>query len=892
MAHIRNKTRPQGDRPIKNNQENFGEGLNLDLPATDINRNANPNLENYIAFERYIDGRSGSVLAFDSLPGSGTVHDIKIHSRSGTCIMHRGTQIFLVGSFSNEILELKPAPLTTSFGLDIDSNLVELGEDFLIYTASGIFKILISFTTKSFFKINGFQPEELGTVFGGSTGQFKYKYIYTMSVIVDSSGDLISSIDRLSSSGTLVHETPPAIVGGVSNLTTYFLQGNFPGAVGPGNGKILTHNDTNEPGYISHVSWYRTPDIGQNGLDNLAFDQYAWIADNDISVANFLDEIIDDTVDYRLTHATNLRLKNIGWTPMPSGLLGEISPGFIFSATPNDKILSYSQRIPDDTRVGFHDSAFQFHEFDDGITVLATVPDILSVLCARKSYSVTLTSTIDAGVLQVGLVLNHVENTDEDIGVLDAKSFVKAEDGSYIAICSDKSVRAWSGGGWSRDLAVDRVRKIIERIKEGFTVSGYYKGAYFIWFTLDENATSPDTCMRFSFKRESGKGWTFYSGADWVFPPINTGVMVGQNFAFLLPSKQEYFFVLNASDDKIYWIETFDGPENLTVNGFPVVEYFADKISSGSPNGTNIACRVRSREVTGSSESFNIKHSESHAYVRDTINLNLPANIPAPPTGPVTYPELFIDALAFVDGSQVSTETAGKVAIGGDIQFWYRVEGSRIAIEFQSNRSGHRITKIDSRYRVQDINRPNRGPVFTVAKDFQQDYQTQLQQWWFTRPLPMLDRTLSKKFPLGKTSLQVGPDFRSSAVKIGVDINSVNKFIKPNRTVYSGAFSIGFWIGNLTFTSGALTIVRFYNASDVVDFTVSAANSTTLEILEGTGTVTVDDMNVGGTNGFHQITLVRTTGNTIRWYQNNQLKGTTTFTGSFGGGRFEAGAPS
>ena len=156
MSYVRSKTRPQGDRPIIHEQKNFGQGLNVDIPASDFDSNANQNLENYIAFERYEDGRSGSVHIHD-LPGTGDVHSIAIHPTSKICIMHRGSQIWEVKTVDAEILSFLAISATgspVSFGINKKSTLKPFGENFMLSTVDGIFEILIEYTNKSFFKIN------------------------------------------------------------------------------------------------------------------------------------------------------------------------------------------------------------------------------------------------------------------------------------------------------------------------------------------------------------------------------------------------------------------------------------------------------------------------------------------------------------------------------------------------------------------------------------------------------------------------------------------------------------------------------------------------------------------------------------------------------------------
>lgn len=895
MGYIRKKTRPQGDRAIKHEQSNFGEGLNLDLPATDINTNANPNLENYIAYERYADGRTGSVEVFTPSIGSGTIHSIEIHPENNICVMHRGVGLFTLSDFSGEIVGL-----TTSLGFthDVDSKLVVYGDDFLLTTPDdGIFRLVVNIpTVPKFLEFNGPQPLDIGVVTSGTnTGEFKYKYIYTFSTILQSDGEQ-STLNRLAVGNKVFMETPPIRPIGSASSSQYFFQHNRNAATESGNTTELDVGAGESfPDNITHVSWYRTPDLGQNGLDNLAFDQYAWISDEALllTFGVLTDGTSDDTVNYRLTHAPNLRLKNIGWQALPNGLLAETTPGFLFTAQRNGKKVSYSQRIPDDTRVGYHDAGVQFQEFDDGVNILAKLPDALAVIENQKSSIMNLTSTIDSGVNQTVISIDNVSSVDDDIGVIDAGSFTKAEDGSYISICSDKSIRVFDATGWSRDLSLDRIGRIIDRINTGASIAKYYNGAYYLWFTLDDSETNPDDCLRLSIKRSSGKGWTFISGEDWVFPSSVTGLMVGNNsFIPGESQKQDYFFVLNEANGIIYWIETFDGLESATINGFPVLKYYADRISSSSPNGTNIPCIIRTREVTGSQESFNIKHSESHIYIRDTVNQALPSNIPAPPSGPVTYPELFLDAAAYVDGVQIPVETVSGVSPGEDIQFWRKVEGSRIAIEFISNRSGHRITKIDGRFRVQDINRPNSGPLQTETSSYQEDFKTNFVHWLFTRPLPMLDMINRTKFPLLKTPLQTGPDLRSNAVEVGVVIGQKNPFIIPSRSAYDNGLAISFWVGNLVYEPASLplTILSLLDSSGTIEISITSSESTKIGIT-GDVEITVDDLNSGGTNGFHHIVFNATLASGVgvgNWYQNGVLKGTSNFN-FVGGGGIELG---
>ena len=118
------------------------------------------------------------------------------------------------------------------------------------------------------------------------------------------------------------------------------------------------------------------------------------------------------------------------------------------------------------------------------------------------------------------------------------------------------------------------------------------------------------------------------------------------------------------------------------------------------------------------------------------------------------------------------------------------------------------------------------------------------------------------------------------------------RFRRPDKTVYTGEFTISFWVSDIGVVSGQDTILlEFQDATKTANFTLVAKDSTTLAITEGVGAVTVDALTgeTGPANGFHQIVLVRTTGSDVRVYQNNEFKGTLTFVGSFGGGYIQVG---
>jgi hypothetical protein len=913
MSYLRDKTRPQADRSIYHTQKNFGGGLNADVPATDINTNELANSQNYIWEERWGDGRPGSVEVADITgTGAGDIHGKPFYHPKEKClIFHRGGQLWRWdGASAVEIKKFAPeGGIEASFGENGDSNIEAFGEDAMIFTQSGFFyRIILRENTNNVMAMNNKndgQPRDLTQDISDvdMSTPFRYKYAYTFSCILESDGDFVPT-DRLATDARVIWESPPVSANDINNVDeSYFRLMEF-NLEPKDSGKVLNMGTVDEASvpaftYISHVSWYRTVELGQNGIDNETNEEYGWIGDaliDRVTPTNtqLTDGTADDVVRARIL-SSELRLTNIGWVPTKAdedlsgasnpGSIGSVNEQFIFTAETNAQNLAYSQRVKDQL-VGYH-SGIQSHVFNDGIRILGNTPDVLTIVCNKTTHITTLTSVINSGILQSEFVLDHFDDIDKNIGVQDTGSFVEVEQGTYIAICSDRSVRVWDGAGWGSDLALNKVGKdLISKAFVGRSVGVYSDGAYIVWFD-SEDTGSVNQCLRLSVKRSSGKGWTRYTGANWVLPINRVGVFTGDSFLVDDGIGVNFTFAIDAVDNKIYWIEPFIGPEGATINGFEVLPYYADKVSSASPNGFSIECRFKPRETTGARESFNIIHQESHAYMRDTVD----------PTEtdeeiPITYPELKVDARAFVDGKLSSVETEGQVNPGDDIQFWYRISGSRIAIEFFSNRSGHRVVKNDTRFRVQDILRPGRAPSDNVSVDFQDDFQTGLNLWVFSRPAPFRDRVQLKNLSANGKSTIPGPDARSKGVRLASTTNQPIPYIKPNTTVFD-AFTFSLWTKTVELlTAPSAILLKINGASGNSDLTITITPASSISTVEFGGAVAANDPDTapGNLNGWSQFIFVREAGDTImNVYQNDALIGTLPVNTGFGGGQIQIG---
>lgn len=165
-------------------QESFSGGLILDRPASELTDSEIPVADNVICFPKDIRGRSGSVR-FDStaFPGSGTVHTIKNHSINKRWILHRGSQLWRADATITawEELKLTGTAGPDSFGIDLDSSIVQNKDDYVIYTTSGIFDIIFSDTgsTDIVYPANGPSPNIPIGSNDGVNATHVYRFLYT-----------------------------------------------------------------------------------------------------------------------------------------------------------------------------------------------------------------------------------------------------------------------------------------------------------------------------------------------------------------------------------------------------------------------------------------------------------------------------------------------------------------------------------------------------------------------------------------------------------------------------------------------------------------------------------------------------------------------------------------
>lgn len=742
--------------------------------------------------------------------------------------------------------------ISNSLGIFTDSHFEPYGNDFILNGTDFNFAsiIYIDLTSNKFFYLSG--AGGLIPAVGSQTAAtpYGYRYVFSHSRVVNAStGALDSTVDRVS--GTILFESATASQGGASgnSIRDYVeIWLANPITAGTANTLVLT-NGTTIPGrnagvHCDRISLYRTMDIGISGTDPVTGsgnnrEIYTWVGDYDFSSEQISDAKPDD--DLRAAFAAGFGLKTRFWSSLPCGAPCIIANNFIYSADRGANKVYYAQ-LSEKRFIGFYNPAFQFFNLDDGIQLVAKTPDMVSFICSNKTYTSNPNSYFDAGGEAIAsvFVLNNLTVASENIGVTDWSSFTKM-DNSFIAHCTDHTIRIWNSSYWSDDIASRRVSQIIRQVTEG-SVGIYGAGAFYLFYRTFLNDTNNSNCLRYGFSRESGFGWSKVSGSAWMTPPTYAGAV-----QILDSNNLQRIVVYDASDTFCYWIETF-----TAYSGSSVTKVFKDKVATNGTGGTNIVCTARFREFTAAEESMDLFHKESYIYDR-------------PYDEATGYPSGFSRTLrAYTDGSTTAAATITAAPARGDLQFFDKVQGNRIQMEVQFATSGARLTGIGTLCDVFDRAGIGARPSDGADAAAQLALASNLAHW-VTRPSNFFDRVTGQTLTGSGTPTNVtGPDNRSYALSFTSGAYSI-----ADTGTYND-FTQMFWVKGFSVGSAAIP-------SSFATFSVTFSTNTNMAItaLVGGGNVTV----VSIASGWHHFALTRT-GTALTVYQNGALQGSATISGS------------
>lgn len=757
---------------------------------------------------------------------------------------------------------------------DKDSHLEPIGNDFYLFIKNGSSSeqhVYLDLTDFRCIPINtsaglGYGHDNIANSGSqASATPYGYRYLYTYTRIVNATtGVPASALDR--TSGRLVFEGPSNVLYGSSSSKEYgeyWLATAI--ASGSANAVVLNAVGATSSSHYTHISLYRTMDIGVSGVDPVTGsgnnrELYIWAGDFDYTLDTVSDDASDDDLRARLNNGFGLKTRF--WQELPTGEVGVIANSFLYTGRRGENTVYYGQ-IANKKNIGFYCPAFQFLKLDDGLQIAAKSPDMISFICSNSSYISSPNSYIDAGTSETGpiYVLQHLTKASANIGCPDYGSFAEVdsanqlgkfgEGGStaFIARCSDNTIRIWNNSSWSSDLSSRRVNKIVQTMLTG-SVGAYWKGTYKIYYRTSSGSSNNTALLRFGMSTDAGFGWSQETGTALPLPQTYVGAG-----SFVDANGVQRMYCLDASDGLFYWIEAFTG-----YSGSGLTKVFLDKVAVNGSGGTAFTCKARFREVTGPSEGLNLIHKEAYIYDR-----------------PYDEATGFLSGfsrnyLAYVDGSSTAAGTITGAARGMDLQFFESVSGSRIQPEVQFTRSGARLTGFEVLLDTQDKASIGNGPSATTEAA-NQSALAQNMKIWLTRPVNLLNRSSGSSFTLTGTAPTdvTGPDGKA----YGLSFVSGASCSLAETTSYSD-FTLHFWV------KSAATVSRIAQITGTNSFYVSFASNTSLSI-NGAGALTVSTI----ASGWHDFWIIRS-GSTVTAYQNGAaVSGTVTVATARGGTTFD-----
>ena len=797
----------------------------------------------------YKDVAKSNLVASGTRAGTGVIN-CQQQNNSGILI---GANLSVYSSDDTDSGNTITGLTASSFDINQDGRFVKYKNDFILLltrntddsttlTLTDITSSLyIDMTALVFYYLGAGQANAYGAaplVNSGSEGSstpYGRRYIYTWSRIVNYSDAEDVTLNR--TTGKLVFESPTNRL--YSATQADYGETWLASAIGSNAISLIAAGETvhaskRADNRYTHTSLYASLDIGVNGIDPVTGagnnrEIYVWVADIDITAVTYTDTTTDAILRARLLAGFGLRTRF--WVEQPSGSLGDIISDFLYKGKQATNKITYGQ-LAKPEYLGFYNPALQTMTVEDSLQDIRKSGTSAVVLCNKSTYVSNPKVFENASNLESVFVLRGPTKVPGNIGVIDYGSIAEKDENSLIAHCSDHTVRIFDGQAWGADLAGNRISRIIETIVEPGSVGVFEAGVYLLWYKNATGDTIPTQCLRLGFGGKAGLGWSKCTGADFPFPPLYLGALTITD-----ANNIQRILVYDSADDLFHWVETFTS-RSLT-------KYYKDKVAVAGTGGTSVVPKFRPRELIGPTESYELYHEESHIYPRAQ--------------GSAFVSGMTLTARAYVDGGSTATGSISSASTsGGDLQFFERVRGNRIQMEYEFSESGQIVTSIDTHYQAHDVAAIEDGPGESLEAGYQLEIASSLLVW-ITRPRAF-NRATAAGLTLTGTAptLVTGPDGNTYAMSF----TAAYSYVTASIAAFTD-FSFCFWIKS--FTTGVNQLFVFSATMEVL-FT----NNTTINICGQT--LTVDTI----ASGWHNFWLSRS-GSTISVYQNGALKGTVTF---------------
>ena len=572
-------------------------------------------------------------------------------------------------------------------------------------------------------------------------------------------------------SGSHMHPTMLAIPGyGSSNHFSTSMVGKY---------VFINNNDLTTPIAMNNFSQYypaKITAIDPHSLNlTLSLPSSMLVNSKNMFISNvppraYNDVIPDSTLNSRLNQNTFL-LQTRFFLPLPSSPIGELANNFMVVSPLNSRQIMYSQMPTDGHYItGYYSANDQFSDsVRDNVLNLKSINGRLVAQCQHSHWGLTLSQ-----YGEIDMLTGQTIFTLPIFSIIDYKGYVPGgtrdiDLGSSLVFCNDGSMHLFDGSSFDATNQAygacwKALRQFYQRVITSYDrVAGLQIFGTSVVTTDTANAINWQTgeCFALSVSSMQGTGWRRYSGSDMVFPEPNTeGMIIPDQYGNLLS------LMLDEKTGRWWQISTYNGPINSGL-----VATYKDKW------GASIQAAYHSPEHTGTLESYQIEHLESHAYTR--------------PIDPVAgYMENFsISAEIYADGQSFFNAITQDIPITGDTTFDRQTLGNRISVRYIFSESGFQMVSSDHFYDSRDRSNttaPDQGP------NQEQVYQNNYSQGnvWLTRGLNQLMNRQNGIPATGNFTPTDGPDgVSNSAMKFSATDPGLTL---PVAGTYDSDFTIQF----------------------------------------------------------------------------------------------------
>ena len=598
-------TKGQATRAIRVGQSGFITGINLDLPRKEVESSGLIQCDNAIPYRSNIEPRAGSSLFGLPPIGAGTFHGWIRHPK-GKFVGHWGDELY-ISDDANVWTQT-----TGTWGLaDADSTIKVFGNDIVVFQADRML-ILELRDDDHFLRLlnapNPQVPPPISTTDEGD-GAYVYRFTYTFARYVDDV--LIAESGAYSGDSYTGYYTELSFTNPLSGDNNVFINGT------------ITPND-GEDGISTqwtHVNFYRTRDIGVN---NENYKDIYYLANSyDVESLNGVgigEMVIQGSPIFKISDTRGKLsvaddviigrplLNKLFYIPLPNSLIGSISDGVIFCQNGTDMEVNFSFTGVKE-RSGYYFEGSQSQKINGNLTDLISIDGGTVVLCSDRTYFASedifeqTDDILGANLGNVIFSLYPFKNTDTNIGVRDRGTVSMIDQNRFIAVCNDGSVRIYDGGWSNSDMSSRTVSTETKRIATGSSSVFHPDGYYLLSYSTDEAQTTAPKTLRRGLLEDVGVGWSTYSGDGWMNP--------NKTNSYIKTVYDGNFIILCVdSNNKIYQIETYDGPE-----GSGLIRRSVDRF--GDDKEYPVTWKAEFSPIHGSQEAFWVRHLKTNLFLSD-----------------------------------------------------------------------------------------------------------------------------------------------------------------------------------------------------------------------------------------------------------------------------------